>query len=77
MRLLALILIPSLGLLVFARESYAPTRNALVQKRQLMTCDQTYGAGSVVCGGAGSTFCYNPGAGQVGAARILASVRKI
>jgi hypothetical protein len=33
-----------------------------MRKRQLMTCEQTYGSGSINCGA--STFCYNPAAGQ-------------
>jgi hypothetical protein len=35
------------------------------RKRQLPTCDQTYGTGSVNCGGANSSFCFNPTLGQV------------
>jgi|SRR4051794_24256501 hypothetical protein len=34
-------------------------------RRQLLTCEQTYGANWVQCGDADSTFCYNPSEGQV------------
>jgi hypothetical protein len=36
-----------------------------VRKRQLLSCEQTYGRGSINCGGSGSTFCFNPSLGQV------------
>ncbi|KAI1493149.1 hypothetical protein F5X96DRAFT_267151 [Biscogniauxia mediterranea] len=53
------------GLPVFAKENYAPVF-AAGHKRQLMTCEQTYGAGSMQCGGMDSRFCFNPNLGQVG-----------
>lgn len=34
-------------------------------RRQLLTCEATYGAGSLQCGGDNSTMCYNPTIGQV------------
>ena len=34
-----------------------------LRKRQLASCEQTYGKGSINCGG--STFCFNPTIGQV------------
>ncbi|KAI5920050.1 hypothetical protein F4810DRAFT_713919 [Camillea tinctor] len=51
------------GVPVFARENYAPVF-PVGQKRQLMTCEQTYGSGSMQCGGMDSRFCFNPNLGQ-------------
>lgn len=52
------------------QESYAAARHAthatsLHLKRDLLTCDQTYGPDWIQCGDAQSTFCYNPSEGQV------------
>lgn len=58
-------LLPLFALLVIGKENYAPLSPARIYERQLMTCNQTYGQDSVVCGGADSTFCYSPTAGQV------------
>ncbi|KAJ9157412.1 hypothetical protein NKR23_g608 [Pleurostoma richardsiae] len=33
-------------------------------KRALMSCEETYGTGSVQCGNSNSTMCYNPTLGQ-------------
>ncbi|KAI0176698.1 hypothetical protein BJ166DRAFT_584861 [Pestalotiopsis sp. NC0098] len=66
MQLLA-ILFPACALAVLAvnrSESYAPISAALLARRQLMTCNETYGAGFESCGGPDSTFCYNAGIGQ-------------
>ncbi|KAH8910926.1 hypothetical protein BR93DRAFT_300576 [Coniochaeta sp. PMI_546] len=51
------------------QESYAaavhPTHVAsLHTKRDLLTCEQTYGENWIQCGAADSTFCYNPTEGQ-------------
>lgn len=43
-------------------ESYAASVHT---KRDLLTCDQTYGANWTQCGNIDSTFCYNPSEGQV------------
>ncbi|KAI0136588.1 hypothetical protein BJ170DRAFT_710639 [Xylariales sp. AK1849] len=64
-----LLSIACFGLLVlagehYALEQYAPISTAHIHNRQLATCNQTYGAGSELCGGADSTFCYNPTVGQ-------------
>ncbi|KAH8675704.1 hypothetical protein BX600DRAFT_432264 [Xylariales sp. PMI_506] len=61
---LSLLLLPVFGLATLARESYAPLISGQIQGRQLLTCNQTFGVGSEMCGGAGSTFCYNPSQGQ-------------
>ncbi|GAW18229.1 hypothetical protein ANO14919_077030 [Xylariales sp. No.14919] len=34
------------------------------RRRQSTTCDQTYGNGSIPCGGLDSPWCYNPNLGQ-------------
>ena len=34
-------------------------------KRELMSCDETYGAGSVQCGDASAGMCYKPTQGEV------------
>ncbi|KAI0486059.1 hypothetical protein F4859DRAFT_511059 [Xylaria cf. heliscus] len=52
-----LLLVPAFGLVAQA-ESYWP-------KRPGMTCESTYGNGSMPCGGPESTGCYNPGLGQI------------
>ncbi|KAJ9155882.1 hypothetical protein NKR19_g4331 [Coniochaeta hoffmannii] len=44
------------------QESYASLTG--YAKRDLLTCEQTYGANWIQCGDAGSTFCYNPSEGQ-------------
>ncbi|KAI3329441.1 hypothetical protein HD806DRAFT_530832 [Xylariaceae sp. AK1471] len=59
----SLLLLPAFGLLAQATESYSPV-SALSRRRQLMTCGQTYGNGSIPCGGPQSTLCFNPGLGQ-------------
>ncbi|KAI1341507.1 hypothetical protein F5Y15DRAFT_431236 [Xylariaceae sp. FL0016] len=62
-----LLLLPALAAIVLANEDhkvhYAPIYS-LTYKRQLMTCEQTYGIGSQRCGSVSSTFCYNPAQGQ-------------
>ncbi|RKU42724.1 hypothetical protein DL546_004007 [Coniochaeta pulveracea] len=35
-----------------------------LRRRDLLTCEQTYGSGWTPCGAADSTFCYNPSEGQ-------------
>ena len=47
--------------------NYAPLLSGGA-KRGLMTCEETYGAGSTLCGGATSTMCYKPSEGQVSSA---------
>ncbi|KAK0618441.1 hypothetical protein B0T17DRAFT_339062 [Bombardia bombarda] len=34
------------------------------RQQHFMSCEETYGKGSVRCGGEGSPFCYNPYMGQ-------------
>jgi hypothetical protein len=63
-----IVLVPAFALTALAQESYAPVGIAAAsaaQKRQAMSCEQTYGTGSVTCGGTDSTFCYNPSLNQV------------
>ena len=43
-------------------ESYSPL---VPLKRDLLTCEQTYGTGWTQCGNTDTTFCYNPSEGQV------------
>ncbi|KAI1163252.1 hypothetical protein F5B18DRAFT_323080 [Nemania serpens] len=58
-----LLLLPTFGLLVQATESYARV-SASSRKRQMKSCEDTYGNGTVPCGGSDSTWCYNPSLGQ-------------
>ncbi|KAI1757294.1 hypothetical protein F4782DRAFT_526053 [Xylaria castorea] len=58
-----LLLVPAFGLVAQAIESYSPI-SVPHPKRQLMTCEHTYGNGSLPCGGPESTWCFNPGLGQ-------------
>ncbi|KAI0101669.1 hypothetical protein GGR51DRAFT_563359 [Nemania sp. FL0031] len=58
-----LVLLPVLGLPAQATESYAQISGSS-RKRQLQTCDETYGNGSIPCGGQDSTWCFNPSIGQ-------------
>jgi hypothetical protein len=60
-----ILLVLPFALLALGKESYAPLTTGQIYQRQLMTCNQTYGQDSVVCGEADSAFCYNPSAGQV------------
>ncbi|KAB5536540.1 hypothetical protein GE09DRAFT_330743 [Coniochaeta sp. 2T2.1] len=57
------------------RESYAAVRlpaqlspvaaiSGYRTRRQLLTCEQTYGADWIQCGDAESTYCFNPSEGQ-------------
>lgn len=34
-------------------------------KKDFLTCEQTYGGASIECGGSDSTYCYNPTIGEV------------
>lgn len=66
MHTLSLPLVQLLGAAAVARESYAPLfLNANVIKRHQVTCEKVYGAGAELCGGPGSTSCYDPTFGQV------------
>ncbi|KAI0193349.1 hypothetical protein EV127DRAFT_479189 [Xylaria flabelliformis] len=58
-----LLLVPAFVLATQASESYSPI-SVPSPKRQLMSCEYTYGNGSIPCGGPESTWCYNPGLGQ-------------
>ncbi|KAI1828488.1 hypothetical protein F4861DRAFT_3034 [Xylaria intraflava] len=58
-----LLVLPAFGVMAQATESYSPLP-APLRKRQLMTCDQTYGNGSIPCGGTESRWCFNPNLGQ-------------
>ncbi|KAI1356841.1 hypothetical protein F5Y01DRAFT_309386 [Xylaria sp. FL0043] len=60
---LSLLLLPAFGLLAQATEGYSPL-SMPSRRRQLMTCDQTYGNGSTPCGEPERQLCYNPGLGQ-------------
>ncbi|KAI0843025.1 hypothetical protein F5Y06DRAFT_292013 [Hypoxylon sp. FL0890] len=63
MLVISLMLLLWCGLFVAAQEKYA--RISVMQlKRETVTCEQTYGNGSQPCGGAESTFCFNPSNGQ-------------
>ena len=46
--------------------AYAPLAVGNPFKRDVQSCDQTYGAGSVACGDASHSMCFNPSQGQVG-----------
>ncbi|KAI0914694.1 hypothetical protein F4823DRAFT_633913 [Ustulina deusta] len=59
----SLFLLPAFELLAQATESYSPLSTPS-GRRQLVTCDQTYGNGSIPCGGPESTWCFNPNLGQ-------------
>ncbi|KAI0432123.1 hypothetical protein F5Y09DRAFT_354131 [Xylaria sp. FL1042] len=59
----SLFLLPAFELLVQATESHSPA-SMPSRRRQLTTCDQTYGNGSIPCGGPESELCYNPNLGQ-------------
>ncbi|KAI2628902.1 hypothetical protein GGS21DRAFT_492447 [Xylaria nigripes] len=58
-----LLVLSAFGLVVQGTESYAPLPTPL-HKRQLMTCEQAYGNGSIPCGDEDSKWCYNPDLGQ-------------
>ncbi|KAI8954300.1 hypothetical protein F4801DRAFT_575692 [Xylaria longipes] len=58
-----LLLVPVFGLLAQAIESYSPI-SVRSTKRQLLTCEQSHGNGSIPCGGPKSNLCFNPGLGQ-------------
>lgn len=59
-----LFLLPAFGLPAQAAEGY--TRfSGLSRKREVMTCDETYGNGSIPCGESESSWCFNPTLGQV------------
>ncbi|KAI1734237.1 hypothetical protein F4680DRAFT_358205 [Xylaria scruposa] len=58
-----LLLVPAFVLATQATESYSPI-SVPSPKRQLMSCESTYGSGSTPCGGPESTQCYNPSMGQ-------------
>ncbi|KAI1127710.1 hypothetical protein F5Y10DRAFT_265860 [Nemania abortiva] len=58
-----LLLLPALGLAAQATESYARLSGSS-RKRQAQTCGETYGTGSIPCGGQDSTWCFNPDIGQ-------------
>ncbi|KAF7531472.1 hypothetical protein G7054_g8838 [Neopestalotiopsis clavispora] len=63
----SVVLLSTFALTVLAvnkSESYAPISAASLPRRQLMSCNQTYGTGFESCGGPDSTFCYNASAGQ-------------
>ncbi|KAG4222376.1 hypothetical protein PC116_g29150 [Phytophthora cactorum] len=51
------------GLLVSAQEKHVRV-SAVHHKREAGSCEQNYGEGSQLCGGEGSTFCFNPKIGQ-------------
>ncbi|KAI1157162.1 hypothetical protein F4825DRAFT_467989 [Nemania diffusa] len=58
-----LFLLPAFGLPAQAAEGY--TRfSGLSRKREVMTCDETYGNGSIPCGESESSWCFNPTLGQ-------------
>ncbi|KAI1504433.1 hypothetical protein F5X99DRAFT_406151 [Biscogniauxia marginata] len=57
------LLLSFIGVPVLARENYAPVFTP-GHKRQLMTCEQTYGPSSLQCGGTDSRFCFDPSVGQ-------------
>ncbi|KAI0555199.1 hypothetical protein F4679DRAFT_578586 [Xylaria curta] len=58
-----LLLVQAFVLATQATENYSPI-SVPSPKRQLMSCEYTYGNGSIPCGGPESTWCYNPGQGQ-------------
>ncbi|KAI1173868.1 hypothetical protein F4777DRAFT_419666 [Nemania sp. FL0916] len=56
-------LLPALALLAGVTEGYSP-RYASPQRRQLKTCEETYGKGFIPCGGPEGGSCINPAMGQ-------------
>jgi hypothetical protein len=54
-----LILLSSAGVLA------SQAQYAALGKRDLMSCEQTYGAGAQLCGDASHGMCFNPTQGQV------------
>lgn len=74
-----------MGMLAEASEIYhhlplpLPPSAASRTRRQVTTatCDQTYGNGSIPCGGSDSTWCYNPSLGQVSLARLVGCLRLV
>ncbi|KAI0974531.1 hypothetical protein F4678DRAFT_458493 [Xylaria arbuscula] len=59
----SLLFLSAFELLAQATESYSPLSSSS-PRRQLMTCDQTYGNGSIPCGEPQTAWCYNPDLGQ-------------
>lgn len=59
-----LLLVPAFGLVAQATELYWPLPTQY-SEGQLMTCESTYGNGSIPCGGPESRWCFNPSLGQV------------
>ncbi|KAH7364380.1 hypothetical protein BKA65DRAFT_491164 [Rhexocercosporidium sp. MPI-PUGE-AT-0058] len=51
--------------------------NGLKPKRALLTCLETYGGGSMTCGGIDSLFCYDPTVGEVSSSRVKPTCRTI
>jgi len=45
--------------------SYSPLNVGNPFKRDVQTCEQSYGAGSVACGATDHGMCFNPSQGQV------------
>ncbi|KAH8161940.1 hypothetical protein CIB48_g6309 [Xylaria polymorpha] len=58
-----LLLVPAFGLVAQATELYWPLPTQY-SEGQLMTCESTYGNGSIPCGGPESRWCFNPSLGQ-------------
>ncbi|KAI1374131.1 hypothetical protein F4677DRAFT_180339 [Hypoxylon crocopeplum] len=57
-----LLMLPWCGFAFVEQEKYAQL--PITHKRQMPNCDQTYGEGSQQCGGAESSYCFNPTIGQ-------------
>ncbi|KAI1431151.1 hypothetical protein GGR50DRAFT_698296 [Xylaria sp. CBS 124048] len=64
-----LLVLPASGLIAQPKETYLPL-SAPLRRRQLMTCDQTYGNGSIPCGGADSRWCFNPRLDQISSSAL-------
>ncbi|PVH88393.1 hypothetical protein DL98DRAFT_509099 [Cadophora sp. DSE1049] len=57
-------LVASLAEISLASLTNHSPMNKLKPKRALLTCLETYGGGSVTCGGADSLYCYDPALGE-------------
>lgn len=55
----------TLTTLVIAESTIHRSIHPSKQKRKFLTCQKTYGGGSITCGSADSLYCYNPTLGEV------------
>lgn len=72
LRTLAVTVATAASTAIAAEQSFRNSQTAplvaehpVLGRREVLSCEQTYGNGSVQCGPGESNFCYNPSAGQV------------